>query len=226
VLLDNDDINAPASGFADDADKIAYLDGAIATPPVLPSGPASVAGFALTSAETAFALLKETPGSGPAPTVQLQVVAVQLGTGFFQTDRGVRPQPAWLFALRGVQDPAEVLAVSPAAFFTPHGAGNRPQVVGPATLASNGRTLTVSFPGAPAGTGPCDASYTMDIAESRTAVAVVVHALPHRDRASGAVACALPAYGRQLTTVLSRPLGQRVVVDAASAAAVRVTRAT
>jgi hypothetical protein len=228
VLIDGDNVNAPATGFADDADKEAFLEGAFVAPATLPAGPSSAGGIPVISAADALDILRHPPGSGPPATTQLVITNVAFGTGLFQTDRGIRHLPAWTFEFQGVSDPAQVLAVAPGRLFSAQPVAGRGQMVGPAVLGANGRTLTVDFPGAPAGHGPCDASYRISVAESRAAVAVavhtvpVVHTVPAHGGSSGAVTCAEPAYDRHLATELSAPLGHRVVVDAVSAMPVTV----
>jgi hypothetical protein len=91
-----------------------------------------------------------------------------------------------------------------------------------AFLGPGGRVLTVRFTGAPAGRGPCTAGYSVRAASSATAVAIAVTEHPH---GSGNVACAAVGYRHQVTTRLPAPLGARVLVDAASRAAVAVTTA-
>jgi hypothetical protein len=231
VLIGNDNVNAPSGGFSDDDYKMAFLDGSIITPTDFPAGPASADRLPVMSAAEAFGLLQGQPAKVPTGDMTLDVTSIDFGTGLFQTDRGVRRLPAWLFQFQGVQDPAEVLAISPAALFSPRQVGDRESTVA-ATLGPNDRTLTVSFAGAPAGNGPCDASYAMGVAESKTVVAVWVHGVVTKRPAKPTstdvtnttipVACALPAYPRHLTTGLPGPLGNRVVVDAFSLAAVPV----
>jgi hypothetical protein len=225
VLIDGDDVSGPATGFSSGADKEAFLDGAIVAPATLPVAPASAAGGPAISAASALYILRHPPGSGPAAATQLVVTNVAFGTGIFQTDRGDRQLPAWTFQFQGVNDPAQVLAVAPTRLFSAPVA-DRGSTVGAATLRSDGRTLTIEFVGSPPGNGPCDASYRISVAESRVAVAVGVRAVPSHRSASGAVACTLEGYSRHLITVLSVPLGHRVVVDGTSALPVPVSEAT
>jgi hypothetical protein len=77
----------------------------------------------------------------------------------------------------------------------------------------------VRLAGAAPGTGPCTASYTIRQAASPAAVAVMVHEHAH----GGAVACSSVGYLRQVRLVLPAPLGGRVLVDAATGAAIPVT---
>jgi hypothetical protein len=225
VLIGNDNVDDPASGFTGPSngyDKLAYDEGDIDPPPTFPSGPPSADGYPLVNASQAFNLLTATPSKGPPTPVRLQVTTVTFGAATFQTDRGPRRLPAWLFLLEGVTDPAAVLAVARSAIFSPRVHGRVPfatNTVGGATSSRNGRTLTVEFGGEPAGTGPCTGSYTLNVAESRTAVAVAVRGVIHDPDAM----CALPGHTRTATVILTGPVGNRVVVDAASSNAVPVT---
>jgi hypothetical protein len=224
ILLEGQVGNPSSGGFPDDASKIAFGDGAINVPAEFPPGPAASGGFALLSARQAFGLFKSTAGQGPPATVDLTVTSVRLGTAFFQTDRGPRPLPAWLFAFQGVQGPAPVLAVAPTDIYTaPRIATGRIASLG-ARLGADGRTLTVTFSGAPPGPGPCSANYSLYTAVSKTGVALAVRAY-QRIHDRNAV-CALQASVRHVVTVLSAPLGNRVVIDAGSDAAVAVMGAS
>ena len=87
-----------------------------------------------------------------------------------------------------------------------------------ARLGRARRTLTVQFYGAPSGTGPCSASYTLDRAFSSTAVAVAVR----KHKRDGTALCTAVGYPRRVTMVLPALLGGRVLVDGASGVAVTV----
>lgn len=225
VLIGDDKVDDPATGFtgpSNGADKLAYIEGDIDPPPTFPPGPPSADGYSLVSASAAFNLLTATPAKGPPTPVRLQVTTVSLGAATFQTDRGLRRLPAWLFQLQGVMDPSAVLAVAKSDIFATRVGTYHPSAgtaVYAATVSRNDRTLTVEFGGEPAGRGPCTASYTLNLAESRTAVAIAVRGVLHDPGAM----CALPGLTRTATVVLAGPVGNRVVVDAASSNAVPVT---
>jgi hypothetical protein len=219
LVLTGPPVADPASGFPNGDAKLAYLEGAFDVPATLPSGPAAAAGFPLISAREATGVLRSVAAKGPPVTRRLAVTGVRLGTAVFDTDRGPRRLPAWLFGLAGVRDPAGVLAVAPSRIFAPARRPANPHpFVGSALLGRDGRTLTVEFTGAASGTGPCTASYSLNQAASKTAVAVAVHEHAH----GGNVACAAVGYPRRVTVVLPAPLGGRVLVDAASGVAVTV----
>jgi hypothetical protein len=210
----------PSSGFRNGADKIAYIEGAIVAPGTFPPGPTESAGYPIISAKVAFGIFKSRTVRGLVANHHLSVIAVRFGSGVFQTDRGSRRLPAWLFEFQNVRDSARVLAVSSTSIFTPPKAlTGRPPLVSDARIGPDDRTLMVRFDGAPSGTGPCTADYDLGVVESRTTVAVTVH---EHDHDSG-VACAQPGYLRQVTTRLEATLGARVVVDAATSTAVAVT---
>lgn len=211
----------PLGGFPSGAAKLAYIEGAIDGPAKFPSGPGSADDYRVIGAKDAFAAFKSAAAKGPPTSTRLTVTTVRFGSGVFLTDRGPLRLPAWLFSFQSVREPAIVLTVDPTSIFTPPPVRqiDLPAFMTGAHLGSDGRTLTVEFAGAPAGTGPCTADYTLDVATSRTAVAVAVEEHAH----GGNTPCLLPAVFRQVTTVLSVPLGARVVV-AVSGAAVAATR--
>jgi len=210
----------PASGFRNGTDKIAYIEGAIAAPATFPPGPTEAAGYPIISANVAFGMFKSTTTKGSIANHHLNVSAVRFGSGVFQTDRGSRRLPAWLFEFQNVRDSARVLAVASTSIFnSPKALPGRPPFVSDARIGPDDRALTVRFDGAPSGTGPCTADYDLGVVQSRTTIAVTVH---EHDHDSG-VSCAQPGYLRQVTTRLDAPLGARVVVDAATSTAVAVT---
>jgi hypothetical protein len=211
-------VDAPAGGFPDDTTKIAFGDGAISTPETFPPGPGTAGGFPLISAKEAFGLFKSTAGQGPPATIDLNVTSVRLGTAVFETDRGYRQLPAWQFGLEGIQNPAAVLGVAQAAIYAPPDLpADGPSSTLGARLGSNGRTLTVTFGGAPWGSGPCDLEYSLVTAESKTGVALELNA--HQAHKDPNTACGGPAISSHIVTTLSAPLGNRVVIDVDNGAA-------
>ena len=219
LVLTGPPVADPASGFPSGDAKLAYLEGALNLPAALPSGPAAAAGFPLITAREAARVLRSAAAKGPPVTSRLTVTGVRLGTAVFNTDRGARQLPAWLFGLAGVRDPVGVLAVANSRIFVPRvRPANGNPFVAAARLGRDGRTLTVQFVGAPSGTGPCSARYRATQVASRAAVAVAVHEHAH----GGTVACAAVGHPRRVTVALAAPLGGRVLVDAASGVAVAV----
>lgn len=200
----------------DNETKDAFDSGAFNEPASFPVAPPQSDGYPVIGAADALAALRAaaTPVSGPhlAPT-PLTITSIQLDHAAFQTDRGIVDLPTWAFTFRGVQGAASVLAVaSPARFPTPPGALGAP---GPsARLAPDGKTLTVSFTGAAAGTGPCTADYTIDQLASDAAVALNIQEHRH---GTGSEACLQNGHIRTAVVTLTRPLGSRVLVNATAA---------
>jgi hypothetical protein len=220
VILLGNQVDAPSGGFPDVRTKIAFGDGAINAPATFPAGPATVGGFPLITAESAFGLFKSTAGQGPPATVDLTVTSVRLGTAVFGTDRGNQPLPAWLFALGGIQNPAAVLAVAPSAMYVAPGLSADASATLGAQLGSDGRTLTVTFGGAPWGSGPCDLEYSLQTAVSKTGVALQLNTYqPYKTSSAN---CAEPAIASHIVIALAAPLGNRVVIDASNDAPVPV----
>ena len=150
VLVDDDNVNAPALGFPDDATKTAFEDGAIVAPQGFPIGRRSADGFPLISPQAALGVLRVEKSQGPPATTQLAVTTVTLGTGIFETDRGRWSLPAWLFRFQNILNPAQVLAISPHRIFTPPAQRlvtgvilTNNAIAGSAMLAPDQKTITV-----------------------------------------------------------------------------------
>jgi hypothetical protein len=207
------------SKFLDGQAKLDFMNGAFDGPALLPAGPATADGYPVISAAAAIALLRsQSHGAPPSPSAtHLTITDARFGAQKFLTDRGDRTLPAWLFTFARVDGSVAVLAVSPQSAWLPSGlaAGDfGASFVNGARMASDHRTLTAGFTGAPAGTGPCTASYALSLTESPTAVVVTVTESSHNPSAQ--TVCTLVGYIRTATAVLTAPLGARVVVDAVS----------
>ena len=146
----------------------------------------------------------------------LVITGVRFGMSSFETDRGARLLPVWLFTLQGVTDPASVLAVAASSRFAAPSESQGMASVS-AELGPDGRTGTVYFVGAASGRGPCTADYTVDQLSSNVAIAVSVRETRHAEGN-----CVSVGYGRHATIVLASPLGHRVLVDAATKGPVSV----
>lgn len=211
------EVTGPDS-FPNGPDKDAFLTGAITLPRSLPTGPASRAGFPLISAARAASVLTAGQAMGPSPSGRLTVTKVQLGTGVFITDRGKQALPAWRFSFRGVSGPADVLAVAASERFWPSGLKQVTTQLQAAQAGRSGRVLTLTVDGAQAGTGPCQASYAVRQRSSGHAVALDVVATQHGSQGG----CASVGYRVNLPVTLPAPLGNRVLVDAATSAPIPV----
>ena len=221
LVLPQGSVVGPAGGFRTDADKVAFGAGAFVAPSHFPEGPSERGGFQLISAAAGFAALRST-GTGESAT-KLTVSGVDLGSATFLTDRGRRRLPAWLFSFVGVENPAAVLAVARSDRFWPRSVGHDRYTILAAHVDHGERKLTVTFPGAPAGTGPCTADYAGSATESAEAVSVTVRATRGGASDNPGAVCSLVGYPRRVTVVLKTPLGARVVVDARTGAPLVVT---
>jgi len=232
VVLIGSAIQDPASGFADDDAKVAYLEGRFALAAPLPSAPATRDGYAVTSADDAVHQLQAASSPGSMSTSStLHITSVHLTDQPFRTDRGMQSLPAWQVHLAGVRDDVYVLAVASSQRYPVP-----PAVAGPsdgpsggqATLSADGRQLTIRFVTRHDSSGPCDPGFTSSLHMAQTATAVVlaitVHPEPITVRSD--VACAavyrdpgwggptVPGSPNTRTVTLDRSLGARVVVSA------------
>ena len=163
------------------------------------------------SASDAFAALKRAPGASGsmcAATAPLQVTAVRFGTAGFETDRGTAQMSAWLFKATGAAAEFIYPAVPPSAIWG--GGLTNMSTSGGSTVSADGLSLNFAFIG-----GECDAGYKAAVAESSSAVAVAVQAIPK----GGSGACSAVGVARSLKVNLTSPLGGRVLVDASGTAA-------
>lgn len=173
--------------------SVTWADGARATYPAI-------------SAVDAYNAIAGAPTEMQRPdcaSVQaLDVTAARLGTAGFQTDRGTAQMSAWLLTVTGSTGDISYPAVAPSAFWAGSfvsGLGG-----GGATVSADGLTLKYGFVG-----GSCDAGYRSAVAESTSAVAVTVVAIPNSPQGP----CDLMGHARSITVALASPLGGRVLVD-------------
>jgi hypothetical protein len=223
------DNGSPINGFETNDGKIAWMCSRFVLKVSLPKNlPAqavatwtdgTTASFAGISAADAFAAITrpspEMTQADCAYVPPLVIDAARLGTFDFGTDRGTANMTSWLFRAIGVNGEFAYPALPQSAFWK--GGMTAPSGNGGATVSADGQSLTWSFGGAPENAGPCGADYRGLVAESRSAVAVAVQAIPHASPGAP-VACPAIAQIRSITVKLTSPLGGRVVVDSSSAA--------
>ncbi len=158
------------------------------------------------SAAEAFAAMKKAPGATDAmcsSNTPLPVTSARFGSASFQTDRGAATISAWLFTATGAAADFVYPAI-PASALWGRGVTDR-WTGGAATVSSVGLTVNFGFVG-----GECDAGYRAAVAESPSAAAVAVQAIPK----DGAGACSAVGVARTITVTLVSPLDGRVLVDA------------
>jgi len=169
-----------------------------------PDGSSST--YPATSASDTFTALKRAPGASGsmcAAATPLQVTAVRFGVAGFETDRGTAQMSAWLFKANGAAAEFIYPAIPMSALWG--GGITNMSTSGGSTVSPDGRSLNFGFIG-----GECDAGYKSAIAESTSAVAVAIEAIPK----DGSGACSLVGIARSITVKLTNPLGGRVLVDA------------
>jgi hypothetical protein len=219
------------AGFTTDAAKRAAQEGnyelaaplPVAPPTVTVRLPDGTADFSTLPAQAAVGHLRKAgrPEVPPNPTDALPITRIELGSETFLTDRGPLSLPAWLFHPVDSRGPVAWPALPPDAFW--EHTGQQPSAIQQATLAADGRTLTVTLPAAPA---PCSgqppARHEPVVTESRTAAVVGVREIgtPGPPSTSGAD-CARDAMARYEPhqIQLAAPLGARVLVDQSGAPA-------
>jgi hypothetical protein len=216
---------SPAGGFAGDNEKIAGMCGKFVLTAPLPQQVPSqavatwtdgtAATYAALSASDAFSAMTNVATRMPGPecvSVQaLPITAARFGPAQFKTDRGPATVSSWLFTATGVAGEMAYPALPRSAYWD-FGTDKRSWDQG-ATVSDESRVLKFTFSGAPDNSGPCGADYTGAVAESPSAVAIAVLAIPHS--APGApIACTAIAAMRSVTVVLAAPLGGRVVLNA------------
>ncbi|MGW3728087.1 hypothetical protein [Streptomyces sp. NPDC000851] len=212
-------VELPEGGFHDKADEHAYatqnfvLRGRL---PVAPERSGRVtwkSGGSLTrpllGAREAYERFAGGGNDGP----HLTVTGARLGEMTLATSRGPATVPAWLFTLEGYDSPLRSVAVGPSKLPRPP--------VGPAAgspsgelwelrslveVAGDGRSVTVI-----GNHGACDDGPVVHVLETDGSVVL-----------SGSVAggtdgpCTAQLLGREVAVTLDRPVGDRVLLDAAT----------
>lgn len=212
-----EEIRLPEDAFHDETDKEAYgtrnleLRG---EPPEPGQDKGTVeweSGGSLTlplmDAREAYADLDR--GSGPHP---LTVTRVRLGEMTIATSRGPATVPAWLFTLDGYDTPLKRAALSPSDLPKPPigPARDTPtdvlgELLGPAAVAEDGRSLTVR-----AGHGACDDGPAVHVLETEGTVVLSASVVGGPDGEP----CTAQLLAEDVTVELDRPLGDRIVLDA------------
>jgi hypothetical protein len=203
------------AGFCNKYTLSAALPGQVPAHAVATWPDGTSATYSPISASSAFFAMSHAPtamqSQDCARVAPLDITGVRFGTAEIATDRGTATMSAWLFTAAGVMGDLPYPALPQSAFW--NGSLTGLSLGEGATVSPDGHTLTFRFTGAPATAGPCGADYSGAVAESSSAVAVAVLAIPH-ESSGGPVACLAIGAMRTVTVSLAAPLGGRVVLNA------------
>lgn len=171
---------------------------------------------AIVSAAEALKAIASDPSVAACPEcTPLVATSARLVTDTLQTTRGPATGPIWQFTISGTAVKVTRVAIAAPATVAPMpdepGDTGVATWVQDATVAADGRSLTLTFVGSPyPGNQGCGEDYTAEAIESDLAVAVIVYRHPYVTLGIGC-----PAVGAERTAVasLARPLGDRAVLD-------------
>jgi hypothetical protein len=220
--------SGPSGGFPSSEAKEAFGNGNLVfTGPPPSAAPAGMVTWPdgsnlkvpVLSEAGAFSAMKNNTG-GRCPscvTTPLAVTAAEPTTMKVPTSRGSATVPAWAFTLRGVSTPVIQAALPPGSYITEYSYPAPAENLGPlgkafvgaaeAAGSAGSRTLTLMLGGS-----PCDMTWGGLAAEVGDVVVAGgwMHD-PHPD-----AACPASLVTRSVTVRLAAPLGDRVILDAAT----------
>ena len=235
VPLDDDLSSGPSGGFPSAEAKEAFGNGNLVFTGPPPSGaPAGIVTWPdgsrmrvpVLSEAQAFNVLKNNTG-GRCPscvTAPLAVTAAKPATMRVPTSRGTASVPAWSFTLRGVSTPVIQAALPPGSYVTEYSFRAPAEQLGPlgkgfvaaseATPSADGRTLTLTLAGSSCDPlrGKLESTWGGLVAE--VGGMVVVGGWTHNAHPNAP--CVTDLMGRTVTVQLAKPLGDRVILDAAT----------
>jgi hypothetical protein len=227
VVLTADELTSgPSGGFPSDAAKLAFINGDLVFTGSPPTGaPAGVVTWPdgsklkvpVLSEARAFGELASGGQCPGCATTPLAVTAARPTTLDVRTSRGTASVPAWAFTLKGVSSPVIQAALAPGSYLTLYTYGSSAEKLaplgtafvggGPVTPSADGRTLTVGLAGS-----PCDTAWGGLVAE--VGGVVVVGGWMHDPNPDHS--CIAVLLQRLAAVPLAAPLGDRVVLDAAT----------
>ncbi|MFI6740680.1 hypothetical protein ACIBI9_47825 [Nonomuraea sp. NPDC050451] len=176
--------------------RVRWPDGSVSAVPLVTAADA----YAEFSKPADF-VEEECPAKGCRP---LRVTGAELGEATVETSRGTITVPAWLFTAKGVEFKFAYVAVAPSAVTArPQAAeGETEEVTGFDLVASKPHDLLLKY-----GHGSCDRIHGARAYETGRLVVVDVD-----EEGSGGM-CDLMLNMATITVTLTRPLGDRLVLD-------------
>ncbi|MFD7262244.1 hypothetical protein [Streptomyces sp. NPDC059874] len=219
---------APPGGFRSGEDKAAAVNGNFVLRAELPADPSPATpirwpdGGELTlpllSAWEAYGQINRAKGATAEPDQALPVTAVRFGETIVRTSRGPARVPAWLFIIEGYDTPLARIAIReqelPKPPIEPLGTfdeGTAP-LFGHSAASPDATSFEVT-----AGHGACDGGVAVDVLEGTDVVVLAGRILPGEETGPG-VACAAVMLEQTVPVTLTRPVGERVVIDSESGA--------
>lgn len=179
----------------------------------------------LISAVDALTAIRMGAGGRCDDCTPIHVTSARLASGPITTSRGPGTAPIWEFALAGTAVRLTRVALGDPITVEPPAWDPASPPIGlaieTASAMGEGRSITVTFVGAPApGDQPCGADYTAAAFESDLAVAIIVVG-----RSGPTIGgCAAVGAIRTARADLRDPLGERAVLDGVRGIPVAVTR--
>jgi hypothetical protein len=232
VIPSADDLTSlPLRGFVTGDAKLAFGDGNLVYKGPPPSGvPAGVITWAdgsttkvpvLSKAQVFSALKNNTVGRCQScDTTPLAVTDASPTTMALATSRGTANVPAWAFTVNGASGPVVQAAIPPGSYVLEDSVRRPAENLGPLGKAfvgvdvaglsgDGGRTLEMMLAGE-----PCDPAATWGGLVAEVGDVVVVGGWIHDPHP--AAGCASDLIGSDITVRLAAPLGDRVILDAAT----------
>ncbi|MFD6891328.1 hypothetical protein [Streptomyces sp. NPDC059957] len=221
-----DPVRLPAGAFRDGYDKTAYLEGNFALRGELPAQSGRTGritwsdGAGLDIAVLSASATYETL-TGKAPTRErpLTVTGARSGELTMKTSRGPARVPVWFFDLEGYAQPLARVAVAKAEPAEPpippmrSFDGRTAELFGHDAADAAATAFTVE-----AGHGACDGGVAVEVLEGVDTVVLGGRILPGKKLGKGE-GCPLMMLEATVPVTLTRPLGNRVLIDAVSGAA-------
>ncbi|MFD9727893.1 hypothetical protein [Streptomyces sp. NPDC059072] len=219
---------APTGGFRSGEDKAAAVNGNFVLRAGLPADPPPATpvrwdaggelALPLLSAQEAYEQLGRGKGPAGQPDHALPITAVVFGETAVRTSRGPARVPAWLFTVEGYDAPLARIAIRPQELPKPPIEPLRTVDGGTAPLSGHSAASpdATSFE-VTAGHGACDGGVAVDVLEGTDTVVLAGRILPGEKTGRDA-ACPAIMLEQNVPVTLTRPVGERIVIDSESGA--------